>query len=105
MTKGDALKLEARIKKIPAGKKIFELTKGDDKTAMNLKSNLQAVNREIKTLVNKVKKMIVEVEALETGKPKKKVIEQKNGRKEDGKTTVSDSRRALVERDTKREKI
>jgi len=58
MTKSDALKLENRIKKIPAGKKIFELTKRDDKIAMNLKTNLQAVNREIKALKNKVQKLI-----------------------------------------------
>jgi len=62
MTKSDALKLEARIKKMPAGMKIFELAKRDDKTAMNLKTNLQAVNREIKSLRNKVQKLIMEVE-------------------------------------------
>ncbi len=64
MTKSDALKLEDRIKKIPAGKKIFELTKRDDKIALNLKTNLQAVNREIKALKNKVQKLIMEVEPL-----------------------------------------
>jgi len=31
MTKRDALKLEYRIKQVPAGKKIFELIKGEDK--------------------------------------------------------------------------
>ncbi|MEE8541623.1 MAG: GIY-YIG nuclease family protein [Desulfobacterales bacterium] len=63
MTKSDALKLEDRIKKIPAAKKIFELTKRDD-IALNLKTNLQAVNREIKALKNKVQKLIMEVEPL-----------------------------------------
>ena len=62
MTKSDALKLEDRIKKIPAGKKIFELTKGDGNITMNLKKNLQAVNREIKAIENKVQKLIMEVE-------------------------------------------
>ncbi len=62
MTKSDALKLEDRIKKIPAGEKISELTKRDDKIAINLKTNLQAVNREIKALKDKVQKLIVEVE-------------------------------------------
>ena len=31
MTKSDALKLEYRIKQVPASKKIFELIKGEDK--------------------------------------------------------------------------
>ncbi len=43
----------------------------------NLKKDLQAVNKEIKTLVNKVQKIIVEVEKLETGKPAKKVVTKK----------------------------
>ena len=44
----------------------------------NLKKDLQAVNKEIKTLSNKVKKMIVAVEKLETGKPAKKVVVKKS---------------------------
>jgi len=43
----------------------------------SLKKDLQAVNKEIKTLANKVKKIIVEVEKLETGKPAKKVVVKK----------------------------
>jgi len=43
----------------------------------NLKKDLQAVNKEIKTLTNKVKKMIVAVEKSETGKPAKKVVVKK----------------------------
>jgi putative endonuclease len=34
MTKSDALKLEYRIKQVPAGKKIFELIKGEDKVTI-----------------------------------------------------------------------
>ncbi len=43
----------------------------------NLKKDLQAVNKKIKTLANKVKKIIVEIEKLETGKPAKKVVVKK----------------------------
>jgi len=43
----------------------------------NLKKDLQAVNREIKTLTHKVKKMIVAVEKSETGKPAKNVVSKK----------------------------
>ena len=34
MTKNDALKLEYRVKQVPASKKIFELIKGEDKMTM-----------------------------------------------------------------------
>ncbi len=45
----------------------------------NLKKNLQAVNREIKALANKVDRIVVAVEKLE--KPKTKVVERKPVRK------------------------
>ncbi len=68
MTKSDALKLEYRIKQVPASNKNFELTKGEDKMTMKLKKDLQAVNKDLKALAKKVDKMIVAVEKLE--KPK-----------------------------------
>jgi predicted GIY-YIG superfamily endonuclease len=68
MTKSDALRLEYRVKQVPAGKKYLELTKGEEKMTMNLKKELQAVNREIKALSKKVDRMIVTVGKLE--KPK-----------------------------------
>ena len=43
----------------------------------NLKKNLLVVNRELKTLANKVQKIIMKVEKLETGKPVKKVVAKK----------------------------
>jgi putative endonuclease len=70
MTKSDALKLEYRIKQAPSGKKIFELTKGEDKMSMNLKKDLQAVNRDIKALAKKVEKMIAAAGKLEKSKTK-----------------------------------
>jgi putative endonuclease len=75
MTKSDALKLEYRIKQAPAGQKIFQLSKGEDKMAMHLKKDLQAVNRDIKALAKKVEKMITAVEKLE--KPKTKAVKIK----------------------------
>jgi len=79
MKKGDALKLEYRIKQIPASNKNFELTKGEDKMTMNLKNELQAVNKDLKALAKKVDKMIVAVEKLEKpktvkAKPVKKTV-------------------------------
>jgi putative endonuclease len=70
MTKSDALKLEYRIKQAPSGKKIFELTKGEDKMSMNLKKDLQAVNRDIQALAKKVEKMIAAAGKLEKSKTK-----------------------------------
>jgi predicted GIY-YIG superfamily endonuclease len=81
MTKNDALKLEYRVKQVPASKKIFELIKGEDKMTMNLKKSLQAVNRDIKALAKKIDKMIVAVGKVEktkvARKPKAKVVKAK----------------------------
>ncbi len=79
MTKGDALKLEYRIKQVPASNKNFELTKGEDKMTMKLKKDLQAVNKDLKALAKKVDKMIVAVGKLE--KPKTKVVKAKSVKK------------------------
>ena len=50
MTKSDALKLEYQVKQVPATKKIFKLKKGEAKMKMNLKKDLQAVNKELNML-------------------------------------------------------
>jgi len=68
MTKSDALKLEYRVKQVPASKKYLELKKGENEMTKNLKKNLQAINREIKALLKKIDKMVVAVGRLE--KPK-----------------------------------
>ena len=95
MTKSDALKLEYRIKQVPASKKIFELIKGEDKMTMNLKKDLQAVNRGINALEKKVAKIIAAIDKLEkakakTGKtkPKKKVVVKKPAVKKTAKTSI-----------------
>lgn len=59
MTKKEALKLEYKIKKLPAGKKTAELTwKQDGMT--NLKKDLQALNSDIRSLEKKMEKLIME---------------------------------------------
>ena len=65
MTKSDALKLEYRIKQIPASKKVFELIKGEDKITMNLKKNLQAVIRELNKISKNVDRLIIALDKLE----------------------------------------
>ena len=78
MTKSDALKLEYRIKQVPAGKKIFELIKGEDKITVNLKKNLQAVIRELNKMAKNVDKLIIALDKLE--KPKSKAVKTKAAR-------------------------
>jgi len=79
MTKSDALKLEYRIKQVPASNKNFELTKKEYKMPKNLLKDLGAVNKDLKTLSKKVDKMIVAVGKLE--KPKAKVTKAKPAKK------------------------
>ena len=79
MTKSDALKLECRIKQIPASKKIFELIKGEDKITMNLKRNLQAVIRELNKIAKNVDRLIIALDKLE--KPKTKTVKTKPAKK------------------------
>ena len=61
MTKSDALKLEYRVKHVPAGNKHFELIKEKDKMAMDLNQTLKAINKDLKALAKKVDKIIVAV--------------------------------------------
>jgi putative endonuclease len=78
MTKSNALKLEYRIKQVPAGKKIFELIKGEDKVTINLKKNLKAVIREINKMAKNVDRLIIALDKLE--KPKSKAVKTKPAR-------------------------
>ncbi len=79
MTKGDALKLEYRIKQVPASKKIFELIKGEDKMTIHLKKNLQAVIRELNKIAKNVDRLIITLDKLE--KPKTKTVKTKSAKK------------------------
>ncbi len=67
MTKSEALKLEYRIKQLPANKKISKLTREENEMTI-LKKDLQALNRDIKAIENKMDKLIAAVE--KSGKPK-----------------------------------
>jgi putative endonuclease len=78
MTKSDALKLEYRIKKVPANKKIFELIKKEDKITINLKKNLKAVIRELNKMAKNVDRLIIALDKLE--KPKEKAVKTKPAR-------------------------
>ena len=74
MTKSDALKLEYRVKHVPAGSKYYELIKEEDKMAKDLNKTLKAINKNLNALDKKVDKIIVAVGKLEQPKVAKKPI-------------------------------
>jgi len=59
MTKSEALKLEYRIKQLPADKKLSELLREENVMAI-LKKDLQALNKDVKALERKMEKLIKE---------------------------------------------
>ena len=73
MTKSEALKLEYRIKQLPADKKLSKLTRKENGMAI-LKKDLQALNKDIQALGKTIDKLIAAaVEKGETTKVAKKV--------------------------------
>ncbi len=54
MTKNEALKLECRVKRVPAGKKEDELKKGEGTRAIDLKSEIRWIKKELKILSTKI---------------------------------------------------
>ncbi len=72
MTKSEALKLEYRIKQLPADKKITALTRKENVMAI-LKKDLQSLQREIKALERKMEKLIKECDKGKKIKGTKKV--------------------------------
>jgi len=72
MTKSDALKLEYRVKQVPASNKYFELTNEENKMTKKLKKDLQAVNKELNALVKKTESLLKAVDKLEKSKAAKK---------------------------------
>ena len=71
LTKRDALKLEYRIKQLPAGKKIAELTKEEGEMTI-YKKDLQALNKDIKALSRKMEKLIKEFDKSQKARAAKK---------------------------------
>ena len=63
MTRSDALKLEYRIKQLPANRKIAELTRMEKE--MTVKQDLKALQKEFKALGKKVEKLTKAVEKAE----------------------------------------
>jgi putative endonuclease len=64
MTKSEALKLEYMIKQLPADKKIAELKRNENVTAI-LKKDLQSLQKEIMALKKNLEKLITAAEKSE----------------------------------------
>jgi len=71
MTKSEALKLEHRIKKYPADKKISELKRKENE--MTIEKDLQAMRKEFKALEKKMEKLIAAVEKSEKSRAGQKI--------------------------------
>ncbi len=62
MTQSDALKLEYRVKRLPAGKKNLEFLTGKSQMTMGLKKDLQAVRKTLEALVKKTESLLKAVD-------------------------------------------
>ena len=71
MTKSEALKLEYKIKELPADKKITELTRKEIGMTIS-KKDLQALNKAVKVLERKMEKLIKEFDKGKKAKVTKK---------------------------------
>ena len=102
MTKSDALKLEYRVKQVPASKKYLELTKKENKMTEKLKKDLQAVSKALNSLAQKIEKMQKEVDkqAQPTNKSKPKAVKKapvkKAAVKKTGQVTTADTVLAII---------
>ena len=76
MSKSEALKLEYRIKRLPPGQKIFELTRKENEMTVT-KRDLQSLQRQIKALEKKMEKLIVTAERSEKPRAVKKAPAKK----------------------------
>ena len=65
MTKSEALKLEHRVKHVPAGKKVNELTKGVGAMSINTHKELLMIQKELQLLAKKIEEMRLTVETCE----------------------------------------
>ena len=64
MIKSDALKLEYRVKRVPAGKKLSELSKCEDTRTIDAMSEIQWIRKELKILSIEIDKLRNTVESL-----------------------------------------
>ena len=101
MKKSEALKLEYRIKQLPAGKKLSELLRKENEMTI-LRKDLQALIRDIKALEKKMGKLIAAVEKSERAKTTKRSQAQKApAKKRPEQPTATDQVLNIIKRSKK----
>ncbi len=100
MTKSEALKLEYRIKRLPPGQKIFELTRKENEMTVT-KRDLQSLQRQIKALEKKMDKLIAAAEKAEKPKAAKKAPAKRAPAKGAAKMTATDQVTGIIKRSKK----
>ena len=113
LTRTDALKLEYRVKKVPAVKKISELKKGEGTMAKDIEKDLMALNEEVKAVAKRIEdltEMIGNLGKAESTKPKavkkkapakKKAAAEKPSPKKPAKKTDRDIVLGFIQRTKK----
>jgi putative endonuclease len=103
LTKSDALKLEYRVKQVPASKKYLELTKEENQMTKKLKTDLQAISKELQVLANKIERWLKMLDKYE--KPKAKPVKAKAVKKilvkKAASVTAVDTVLAIIKRSKK----
>ena len=101
MTKSEALKLEYRIKRLPADKKITELSRKENGMTIS-KKDLQALNKDIKALEKKLEKLLAAAEKREKAKNTKKAPAKKApAKKKPAQRTATDQVLKIIDRSKK----
>jgi putative endonuclease len=101
MSKSEALKLEYRIKQLPANKKISKLTRKENEMTVT-KRDLQSLQRQFKALEKKMEKLIAAVEKCEKAKPTKRSPVQKAAvKKNTSQPTATDQVLNIIKRSKK----
>ena len=100
MTKSEALKLEYRIKRLPTGKKIIQLTRKESEMAVT-KRDLQSLQRQFKAIEKKMEQLIAAAEKSEKPKAAKKAPAKKAPAKKAAKPTATDQVLGIVKRSKK----
>jgi hypothetical protein len=101
MTKSEALSLEYRIKRLPPGQKIIQLTRKESEMAVT-KRDLQSLQRQIKALEKKMEKLIAAAERSEKPRAAKKAPAKKApAAKRAAKPTATDQVLNIIKRSKK----
>jgi putative endonuclease len=78
LTKVEALKLEYRVKKCPAGQKIIELRKGEGTVAKNMEKDLMDLAEQAKVVAKRIEALSEKIGKLGTANSSKSIAVKRN---------------------------